>query len=98
CDNSKEIIITDFSKPVNIALSVNPDKAYTTKLLRVRGQVDDTVIVGVCEKCRSFYLNGKIDTLFNPDFYGGQGMDSTYFYFDPYKSKNGELKLTFSIL
>ena len=99
CSDSNKITVTDFSEPMNLALEVDKNKSYTTKLFEIKGEVDDSVYVKMCDICYNFYLDGKIDTVFRSDFYGGGvGMDSTHFYFDPYKANTGELELKYTIL
>lgn len=94
---SDTVIIEDFSDAIVLKLDISKG-SYITKALRVSGEVDDSVYVKMCSECFNFYLKGKIDTTFSMDFNGSSSVDSTLFYFDPYKAKSGKLKITMSAI
>jgi len=94
---SDTVIIDNFSDPVVLKLDISKG-SYTMKSLHLSGEVDDSVYVKMCSQCFKSYLKGKIDTTFIMDFNGSSSVDSTLFYYDPYKAKSGKLKITMSAI
>jgi len=87
--------ITHFNQIIIDTISPRKDIVYTTQLIKVKGFVNDSIYVSFGDKNRGYYLSKEIDTLFNPDYYGGH---NAIFIFNPYKAKSGKLKIVFSIL
>ena len=93
--DEKEYIITKFDHPIYDTLRPLKDIGYTTKCIEVKGYVDDSIFVSFGQSYRKIYLSKKIDTIFNPDYYGES---YSPFVFDPYKAKKGKLEVKFSLL
>lgn len=90
----KRYVVKEFSKPIADTLKPIKDEQYSAKIIKIKGTVDDTIFVSFGGDSFKQYLTGKIDTIFNPDFYGET---NAVFVFDPYKAEKGEIELIFSI-
>ncbi|WP_428235301.1 hypothetical protein [Gracilimonas sp.] len=95
--SSQDVVIDDFSEPIVLNLDISRG-SYSMKSFQISGEVDDSVFIRMCSECFNFYLEGKIDTVFSMDFNGSSSVDSTLFFFDPYKAKSGKLKITYSAM
>lgn len=84
-NNYRDITITDFSKPQIFSLKPSDNKLYSTFIVDIKGNSNDSIAIF---KNQYVKLNGKIDTVFNNDYYGGS---DAVFYFYPYKASNGKL-------
>lgn len=93
--NEKAHIINQFNEIIINTIRPRKDIAYTTQLIQVTGYVNDLIFVSFGDKNHCYYLSKEVDTLFNPDYYGGRDV---IFIFNPYKAKSGNLKVVFSIL
>ena len=93
--DEKKHIITKFDQSICDTIKPNKDISYTTKCIKVKGFVDDSVFVSFGDKDNGYFLSKQIDTVFNPDYYGGH---EVIFLFKPYKAKKGNVEITFSLL
>lgn len=97
CSNSeviKKYTITDFTKSITDTLSPVKGEIYTTQLIKLKGQVDDTIFVSFGKGTYKHYFVNDIDITINPDYYGGH---DAIFVFDPYRATKGKLDIKFSI-
>ncbi len=83
--NDKWIKITDFSKKQKFPLKVEKNRVYATYVLKLRGKVNDTILIE-----KRIKLTGTIDTVFILDYYGGK----KDMIFDPYKATSGNLEFS----
>ncbi len=60
-------------------------------MVKIKGDSNDSIAVLENQYLK---LNGKIDTVFNIDYYGG---NDAVFYFYPYKASKGKLNIKLSI-
>lgn len=88
---TKSFTITDFSKPQTFVLKPKKNKGYTTFIIEIRGESNDSIAIFENQYVK---LPSKVDTIFNPDYYGG--IDAV-FYFYPYKAKSGKFDVTLTI-
>ena len=97
CTNpdEKTHFVTKFNETIIDTIRPRKEIGYTTQLIKVTGFVNDSIFVSFGDKNHGYYLSKKIDTLFNPDYYGGR---DAIFIFNPYKAERGKLKIVFSIL
>ena len=85
----KIYVISKFDSPVLDTIKPQKKYAYTTKCIRVKGYVNDSIFVSFGDKRKGYFLSKNIDTLFNPDYYGESDVQ---FYFDPFKAKKGKCR------
>ena len=93
-NREKTYEITKFDKPILDTLTPIKGGNYSVKEIKVLGYTDDTIIVSFGKGYYKHYLTKKIDTVFSTDYYGTK---KAIFIFEPYRAKNGSLKLKFSI-
>lgn len=95
-DNSyrkKEYNISSFKEVIKDTISPIKGDHYGAKSISVKGNADDTIYVKFNNSFK-FYLKGNIDTIISADYYGEGKVG---FEFNPYKAKNGKLKIVFGI-
>lgn len=85
--------IQKFDKTVKNIIVGKPNKKYTFQIVRLKGEVDDTIKVKPCDSCDFVDLSGKISVKYKYGFNGGESK----FEFDPYKAKSGKLKIVHKI-
>ena len=90
--NTRDFIISDFSKVLNDTLKPIPKMSYGVALLEISGHANDTVLI-------SFnYYNGKFKGNFKEsvrmDYYGRVNVG---FKFDPYKATDGKIHVRYGI-
>ncbi|RLZ12041.1 hypothetical protein [Faecalibacter macacae] len=85
--------INDFNAIVNNSIPGNKNKDYTYQIVRLKGEVNDTIIVKPCETCKEVKLVGDISVKFKNEFESG----TSRFSFDPYKATSGKLKIVHKI-
>ena len=85
--------INNFDAIVNNSIPAKKDKNYTYEIVRVKGNVNDTILVKPCENCEAVKLSGEISQKFMNDFKGG----TSKMQFDPYKATAGKLKIVHKI-
>lgn len=83
----------DFHKSIESTISSKPNKKYSYQILKLKGEVNDTIHVRPCEDCKTVKLTGKINQKFMNFFKEGKSI----IRFDPYKATDGDLKLTHKI-
>jgi hypothetical protein len=93
-ENKRTYTVKTFPREIKDTLSPKTNNSYTTKIIQVKGFVNDTIFVSYGSNNYKNYLVNKIDTIFNSDYYGGQKVE---FIFDSYKASKGELEIEFSI-
>lgn len=89
--SNKTIVITDFSKSQTFTLTPNNSKSYSAFIIKIQGETNDSISIF---KNQFVKLNGKIDTTFSIDYYGG---NDAVFFFHPYKSTKGKLLIKMKI-
>ena len=92
----QKIKITDFSKTHEIHLEAKEKETYSSFIVKIKGETNDSVSVRMCDNCFDYKLSGRIDTTFSSDFYGGKGATSK-FLIAPYKATSGNLLIEASI-
>ena len=85
--------INDFDAIVNNSIPSKPNKSYSFEIVRLKGHVNDTIIVKPCESCATEKLTGDISIKFKNNFSDG----ISRFTFDPYKASSGKLKIVHKI-
>ncbi len=91
-EKSNKIVVENFEKSISDTLIPNDRRSYSAHILKIRGIVNDTIIVQFHGNHR---FKGKIDTLINfLDYYGGYKVG---FKFIPNKSTSGKLIIEHSI-
>lgn len=85
--------INDFDAIVNNSIPAKKNKNYSYQIVRLKGEVNDTIIVKPCETCDVVKLTGKISVKYKNDFQVG----TSRFSFDPYKATSGKLKIVHKI-
>lgn len=85
--------INDFDAIINNHIPAKKNKNYTYQIVRLKGEVNDTIIIQPCENCNKVKLAGKISQKFKSDFEGG----TSKMQFDPYKATSGNLKIVHKI-
>lgn len=86
---SSEIIIENFSKTTVDSLIPDINKGYSTQIIKINGNVDDTIRVKGFYG-NSIYLARNIDKEYYVEYYGGT---PAFMLFEPYKAKKGKLKI-----
>jgi len=97
CENDNErILIKDFSKKQTITLKPNKFYPYSMMNIRVRGFVNDTVLIKLksTEAQPILKLKGDFDETWKTDYYG-EGPRTLIF--EPYKATKGELEIEFNL-
>ena len=74
-------------------LSGAKNKNYSFQIVRLKGEVNDTILVKPCENCKVEKLSGQISVKFKNEFHTG----ISRFSFDPYKATSGKLKIVHKI-
>ena len=82
------------NKVITDTLIPKEDGSYTTKLIKLKGTINDSVYASFGEGYNKMYFKGNLDTIIGVDYYGAR---EAVFVFDPYKSKSGNLDVEFSI-
>lgn len=85
--------ITDFDTIVNNSISAKKNKQYSYQILRLKGNVNDTIIIKPCDSCNTVKLSGNISQKFKYKFTHGVSRMS----FNPYKATSGNLKIVHKI-
>ena len=85
--------INDFDAIVNNSIQAKKNKNYSYQIVRVKGEVNDTILLKPCANCETIKLSGKISEKFMHDFTEG----SAKMQFDPYKATSGQLKIVHKI-
>ena len=85
--------IQNFDKTVSNTIVGKLDKNYSYQIVRLKGEVDDTIKVKPCDSCEIEKLTGKISIKYKYGFKEG----ISKFEFDPYKAKSGKLKIVHKI-
>lgn len=85
--------ITKFDSIVNNSIPADKNKTYNFQIVRLKGEVDDTIKVKPCENCKEEKLAGKISIKYKYPFQSG----ISRFSFDPYKASTGKLKIVHKI-
>ena len=81
--------VVDFSVSKKDSLIPYISKGYSTQIIKINGNVDDTIrIKGFYGN--SIYLTGNIDKEYYIEYYGGT---PAFMSFEPYKAKKGKLKI-----
>ena len=94
--DTKTIHITEFTQPIRDSLFIiDNTRDFSTYRIEVNGVVNDTCLIYPYEQNFGFKINGKIDTSFVMDYYGGYNLP---FNFEPYKATKGNLKITLRAL
>ncbi len=91
--NRRVFFVDDFNKSIESTISSKPDKKYSYEIVKLKGEVNDTILIRPCEDCKTVKLTGKINQKFMNFFEGGKSI----IRFDPYKATDGDLKLTHKI-
>lgn len=86
--------IISFDKQINDTINPIKGENYGAKFIHVNGYVDDSIYVSFGKNYNKLYLSKEIDTTFSTDYYG-EG--KAFFEFNPYKARQGNLKISFSI-
>jgi len=86
--------VTDFSNIRVDTLIPYENKSYVAHIIRIKGEVDDTVKIKREEFYYYLILPGKVDTLLNWDYYG---TETVIWTFDPYRAKKGKLEIEYSL-
>lgn len=85
--------IQKFNKTVQNTIVSKPNKKYNYQIVRLKGEVDDTIKVKPCDSCDFEKLSGKISIKYKYGFKGG----ASRFELVPYKAKSGKLKIVHKI-
>lgn len=85
--------INDFDAIVNNTIPAENNKSYSLQIVRLKGEVNDTIIVKPCTTCKPEKLAGKISVKYKNDFKSG----FSTFQLDPYKASKGNLKIVHKI-
>lgn len=96
CNNHlirKKIVITDFSKKRIDTLEPNNLASHVGYYIKIKGHSNDSIKINL-SGYNDIKLSGKIDTLMNGDYYGGEKM---IFTFSPYKATKGNLEVEYGI-
>lgn len=85
--------VQDFDAMINNSIQAKKNKSYNYQIVRLKGEVDDTIIIKPCASCVPEKLSGKISVKYKNDFKDGISV----FSFNPYKAKSGKLKIVHKI-
>ncbi len=85
--------IQKFDKIIQNSIVAKPNKSYKFQIVRLKGEVNDTIKVKPCNTCKEEKLIGKISVKYKNDFTAG----TSTFTFNPYKAKLGKLKIVHKI-
>ena len=85
--------INEFDGIVSNSIPTNKTKNYTYEIVRLKGNVNDTILVKPCENCKVEKLIGEISVKYKNTFNSG----ISRFSLDPYKTTSGKLKIVHKI-
>ena len=85
--------VNDFKESIQNTISSNTDNTYSFEIVKVKGEIDDTIIITPCKSCSPMKLSGKINEKFKSEFTQGNSIMN----FNPYKATKGHLKITHKI-
>ncbi|MBS7333208.1 hypothetical protein [Faecalibacter bovis] len=85
--------INDFDAIVTNSIPAKKNKEYSFQIVRLKGEVNDTILVKPCETCKVEKLSGQISIKFKNEFHTG----TSRFSFEPYKATSGKLKIVHKI-
>lgn len=89
----KEFTVEDFSKKRYDTLIPYENGSYVMFYVKIKGSVNDTVKFKI-DGFWDIRLQGKIDTIFQSDYYGGNKIP---IMFEPYKASKGKLEVVYSL-
>jgi hypothetical protein len=85
--------IHSFNKVVKNSIQSKPNKSYNYQIVRLKGEVNDTIIIKPCDFCKEEKLIGKVSIKYKNNFKEG----ISTFTFTPYKATSGKLKIVHKI-
>lgn len=85
--------INNFDAIVNNSIPAKKNKDYKYQIVRVKGNVNDTIKIRPCATCKEEKLTGQISVKYKNEFRVG----TAKFSFDPYKATSGKLKIVHKI-
>ena len=85
--------IQDFDAIINNSIPAKKNKDYKFQIVRIKGNVNDTIKIKPCETCKVEKLVGQISIKYKNEFRLG----TSKFTFDPYKATSGKLKIVHKI-
>ena len=85
--------IHNFDRNINNTIKSKEGKKYRFEIVRLKGEVNDTIKVKPCATCKEEKLFGKISIKYKNDFTKGVSI----FSFNPYKATSGDLKIVHKI-
>lgn len=85
--------ISKFDHIVHNSIPSVKNKEYKFEIVRLKGEVNDTIKVKPCATCKPVKLVGKISVKYKNNFKTGVSK----FTFDPYKATSGKLKIVHKI-
>lgn len=91
--NRRVFFVDDFNKSIESTIISKPDDEYTYQIVKLKGEVNDTVVIRPCEGCKEVKLTGKINQKFMNRFSKGKSI----IRFDPYKATDGDIKIIHKI-
>ena len=90
----RKFTVTDFSKKRVDTLIPYENKSYYAYLIKIRGEVDDSIKIQRDGYYHYIILPGKVDTLLNGDYYG---TDTIIWTFNPYRATKGKLEIEYGL-
>lgn len=87
--------IESFNSKRSAILKPDSTKAYSSIIIKVEGETNDTIKIRRDQGLYDINLSGEIDTIISGDYYGK--MDQ-YFEFDPYKCSDGNIEIDIEMI
>lgn len=91
--NRQVFFVNSFDRPIENTINSRLDTDYSYEIVKVKGKVNDTILIIPCEGCQPKKLSGQINEKFMNKF--GEG--KSIMRFEPYKATKGDLKIIHKI-
>lgn len=85
--------VKNFDQSLENSIKSRLDKDYSYEIVKIKGKVNDTILIVPCEGCEPVKLSGKINEKFMNKF----GKGKSIMRFEPYKATTGDLKIIHKI-
>ncbi len=85
--------INKFDHILHNSIPAVKNKDYRFEIVRLKGEVNDTIKIKPCSTCKEEKLTGKISVKYKTEFRSG----TAEMIFDPYKATSGKLKIVHKI-
>lgn len=96
CKENRNLIVNDFKSVSVDSLILHPKKnrSYLGMYYKIKGNIDDTLYIKKINS-KPIILKGKIDTIFNYEYYGQGGIMNIFI--EPYKAKKRQLEIDYGV-